>query len=74
MDASAFGTAALAILIAIIGLARIVALWLDHRDRAAVQPAKEAAFVALARAELAATKRGDLLEAARLADLQEGNL
>ncbi len=72
-----------------IGAARIVSWLLDRRDRAAVQRAKEAAFVAQARAELAATgwtpdhealyqaeiaatKRSDLLAAAHYADQQEG--
>lgn len=72
-----------------IGAARIISWLLDRRDHAAVQRAKEAAFVAQARAELAATgwtpdhealyqaeiaatKRGDLLAAAHNADQQEG--
>ncbi len=72
-----------------IGAARIVSWLLDRRDRAAVQRAKEAAIVAQARAELAATgwtpdheslyqaeiaatKRGDLLVVATLAEQQEG--
>lgn len=38
-----------------IGAARIVSWLLDRRDRAAVQRAKEAAIVAQARAELAAS-------------------
>ncbi|HHA2369067.1 TPA: hypothetical protein ACOENC_003767 [Stenotrophomonas maltophilia] len=38
-----------------IGAARIASWLLDQRDRAAVQRAKEAAIVAQARAELAAT-------------------
>ncbi len=67
-----------------IGAARIVSWLLDRRDHVAVQRAKEAAIVAQARAELAATgwspghemlyqaeiaatKRGDLLAAAELA-------
>lgn len=71
-----------------IGAARIVSWLLDRRDRAAVQRAKEAAIVAQARAELAATgwtpshealyqaeiaatKRGDLLAAARYSEQQE---
>ncbi|MBN5090516.1 hypothetical protein JY460_20680 [Stenotrophomonas maltophilia] len=71
-----------------IGGARIVSLLLDLRDHAAAQRAKEAAIVAQARAELAATgwtpdheslyqaeiaatKRGDLLAAARFAERQE---
>ncbi|HEL3808747.1 TPA: hypothetical protein UMT89_000053 [Stenotrophomonas maltophilia] len=71
-----------------IGAARIVSRLLDRRDHAAVQRAKEATFVAQARAELAATgwtpdrealyqaeiaatKRGDLLAAARYAEQRE---
>ncbi|MCF3485692.1 hypothetical protein ACUDTI_11980 [Stenotrophomonas pavanii] len=71
-----------------IGSAKLVSWCLDRRDRAAVQRAKEAAIVAQARAELAATgwtpshealyqaeiaatKRGDLLAAARYAEEQE---
>lgn len=71
-----------------IGAARIVSWLLDRRDRAAIRRAKEAAFVAQARAELAATgwtpshealyqaeiaatKRGDLLAAARYSEEQE---
>lgn len=78
-----------AIAVVSIGAARIVSWLLDRRDCAAVQRAKEAAFVAQARAELAATgwtadyetlyqaeiaatKRGDLLAAARFAEQQEG--
>lgn len=38
-----------------IGAARIVSWLLDRRDHAAIQRAKEAAIVAQARAELAAT-------------------
>lgn len=38
-----------------IGAARIVSWLLDRRDRAAIQRAKEAAIVAQARAELAAS-------------------
>ncbi|MCU1054625.1 hypothetical protein JAK47_08790 [Stenotrophomonas maltophilia] len=40
-----------------IGAARIVSWLLDRRDHAAVRRAKEAAFVAQARAELAASGR-----------------
>lgn len=71
-----------------IGGAKLVSWLLDRRDCAAVQLAKEAAFVAQAQAELAATgwtqddeslyqaeiaatKRGDLLAAARYAEQQE---
>lgn len=44
-----------AIAVVSIGAARIVSWLLDRRDNAAVQRAKEAAIVAQARAELAAT-------------------
>lgn len=44
-----------AIVVFAIGAARIVSWLLDRRDRAAVQRAKEAAIVAQARAELAAS-------------------
>lgn len=72
-----------------IGGAKLVSWLLDRRDGAVVQCSKEAAFVAQAQAELAATgwtpddeshyqaeiaatKRGDLLAAARFAEQQEG--
>lgn len=71
-----------------IGGARIVSWLLDRRDYSASQQSRGAAFVAQARAELAATgwtpdhetlyqaeiaatKRGDLLAAARYAEEQE---
>ncbi|HFK2906931.1 hypothetical protein [Stenotrophomonas maltophilia] len=38
----------------------------------APKPAREAQVIALAKAEIAATKRGDLLAAARFAEQQEG--
>lgn len=77
-----------AIAVVSIGAARIVSWLLDRRDRAAVQRAKEAAIVAQAcaelaatgwtpseetlyQAEIAATKRGDLLAAANYAEQQE---
>lgn len=44
-----------AIAVVSIGAARIVSWLLDRRDRAAAQRAKEAAIVAQARAELAAS-------------------
>ncbi|EKT4090981.1 hypothetical protein QEG23_000453 [Stenotrophomonas maltophilia] len=47
--------AAVAVGLITIGLARIVSWLLDRRDHAAVQRANEAAIVAQARAELAAT-------------------
>ncbi|MCX3879624.1 hypothetical protein [Stenotrophomonas maltophilia] len=72
-----------------IGGARFVSRLLDWRDYTASQQSREAAFVAQARAdlaasgwtpyletlyqaEIAATKRGDLLAAARFAEQQEG--
>lgn len=54
-----------------IGGARIVSWLLDRRDYTASQRCREARVIALARAEIAATKRGDLLGAARLAEQQE---
>ncbi|MBC9079722.1 hypothetical protein I5U29_05500 [Stenotrophomonas maltophilia] len=47
-----------------IGSAKLVSWCLDRRDRAAVQRAKEAAFVAQVRAELAASGWTDEDEAA----------
>ncbi|HEL3863273.1 hypothetical protein [Stenotrophomonas maltophilia] len=72
-----------------IGSAKLVSWCLDRRGESARRIAHEAAFVAQARAELAATgwtpdhealykadiaatKRGDLLAAAHYADQQEG--
>lgn len=55
-----------------IGCARIVSWLLDRRDYTASQHSREAQFIALAKAEIAASKRGDLLGAARLAEQQEG--
>lgn len=64
--------ALLAAIVAVsIGGARIVSWLLDRRDRTASQQSREAQVIALARAEIAATKRGDLLGAARLAEQQE---
>ncbi|WP_223495083.1 hypothetical protein [Stenotrophomonas indicatrix] len=54
-----------------IGCARIVSWLLDRRDRTASQQSREAQVIALARAEIAATKRGDLLAAASYAEQQE---
>lgn len=54
-----------------IGGARIVSWLLDRRDYTASQRSREAQVIALARAEIAAIKRGDLLAAARYADEQE---
>lgn len=54
-----------------IGAARIVSWLLDRRDHTAAQQSREAQVIALAQAEIAATKRGDLLAAARYAEEQE---
>ncbi|MCU1218027.1 hypothetical protein JAK24_16885 [Stenotrophomonas maltophilia] len=54
-----------------IGGARIVSWLLDRREYTAAQQLREAQVIALARAEIAATKRGDLLAAAELAEAQE---
>ncbi|WP_329913002.1 hypothetical protein [Stenotrophomonas sp. SMYL82] len=54
-----------------IGGARIVSLLLDRLDRTASQRSREAQVIELAKAEIAATKRGDLLAAAELAEAQE---
>jgi len=54
-----------------IGGARIVSWLLDRRDYTASQQSRETQVIALARAEIAATKRGDLLAAAAFAEEQE---
>ncbi len=54
-----------------IGGARIVSWLLDRRDYTASQQSREAQVIALAQAEIAATKRGDLLAAAAFAEEQE---
>ncbi len=54
-----------------IGGARIVSWLLDRRDYTAAQQSREAQVIALAQAEIAATKRGDLLAAAAFAEEQE---
>ena len=54
-----------------IGCARVVIWLLDQRDYTASQQPREAQVIALAKAEIAATKRGDLLAAARFAEQQE---
>ncbi|HFF6214091.1 TPA: hypothetical protein ACGCHH_004101 [Stenotrophomonas maltophilia] len=54
-----------------IGGARIVSWLLDRSDYTASQQSREAQVIALARAEIAATKRGDLLAAAAFAEEQE---
>lgn len=55
-----------------VGCARIASWLLDRRDYTASQQSREAQVIAFATAEIAATKRGDLLAAARLAEQQEG--
>lgn len=54
-----------------IGGARVVSWLLDRREYTAAQQLREAQVIALARAEIAATKRGDLLAAAELAEAQD---
>lgn len=54
-----------------IGCARIVSWLLDRRDYTASRRSREAQVIALAKAEIAATKRGDLLAAACFAEQQE---
>lgn len=54
-----------------IGAARIVSWLLDRRDYTASQQSRQAQVIAFAQAEIAATKRGDLLAAARIAEQQE---
>ncbi|USA18746.1 hypothetical protein [Stenotrophomonas maltophilia] len=54
-----------------IGGARIVSWLFDRRDYTASQRSREALVIALAQAEIAATKSGDLLAAARFAEEQE---
>ncbi|HHA2859730.1 hypothetical protein I5V32_21710 [Stenotrophomonas maltophilia] len=64
--------ALLAAIVAVsIGGARIVSWLLDRREYTAAQQLREAQVIALARAEIAATKRGDLLAAATFAEEQE---
>ncbi|KUJ04039.1 hypothetical protein ACSMEB_12570 [Stenotrophomonas maltophilia] len=60
-----------AILAFSVGCARIAAWLLNRRDYTASQQSREAQVIALAKAEIAATKRGDLLAAARYAEEQE---
>ncbi|WP_142805964.1 hypothetical protein [Stenotrophomonas maltophilia] len=55
-----------------IGCAKIASWLLDRRDYTTSQQSREAEVIALAKAEIAATKRGDLLAAARFAEQQEG--
>ncbi|MBA0403034.1 hypothetical protein D7V00_04180 [Stenotrophomonas maltophilia] len=54
-----------------IGGARIVSWLLYRRDYTAAQQSREAQVIALAQAEIAATKRGELLAAACYAEQQE---
>lgn len=54
-----------------IGSARILSWLLDRRDCYASRQSREAQVIALAKAEIAATKRGDLLVVVRYAEEQE---
>ncbi|CAM4127863.1 hypothetical protein [Stenotrophomonas indicatrix] len=54
-----------------IGGAKLVSWLLDRRDYTASQRSREAQLIALAKVEIAAAKRGDLLAAARFAEQQE---
>jgi len=54
-----------------VGCARAASWLLDWRDYTASQQSRETQVIALAQAEIAATKRGDLLAAARIAEQQE---
>ncbi|MBN5078124.1 hypothetical protein [Stenotrophomonas maltophilia] len=60
-----------AILSVSIGCAKLVSWLFDRRDYTASQQSREAQVIALAQAEIAATKRGDLLATARYAEEQE---
>lgn len=66
----AFGLLA-AILAVYIGCAKLVSWLLDRRDYSTSQRSREAQVIAFAQAEIAATKRGDVLAAARIAEQQE---
>ncbi|HHA2499139.1 TPA: hypothetical protein ACOENZ_001734 [Stenotrophomonas maltophilia] len=55
-----------------IGCAKLVSWLLDRRGYTASQHSREAQVIALAKAEIAATKRGELQAAARFAEQQEG--
>lgn len=54
-----------------IGCAKLASWLLDRRDYTASQQFREAQVVALAKAEIDATKRGDLLAAAAFAEEHE---
>lgn len=54
------------------GGARVVSWLLDRRERTALQRFNESLVIELAKAEIAATKRGDLLAAAHYVEQQEG--
>lgn len=60
-----------AIVVVSIGGAKLVSWLLDRRDYTASQQSREAQVIALAKAEIAATKRGDLLAAATYAEQRE---
>lgn len=83
MHAYMFALVAVAALGAVVGAARITAWVIDRRAEQATQPIRDAAFATQACAEflptpshlrhleIEATKRGDLLAAARLAERAE---
>ncbi|HDS1524381.1 TPA: hypothetical protein QEL67_001583 [Stenotrophomonas maltophilia] len=72
MTAPLFAFALLGAIAAVsIGCANLVSWLLDRRDYTASQQSREAQVIELAKAEIAATKRGDLLAAARYAEEQE---
>lgn len=72
MTAPLFAFALLGAIAAVsIGCAKLVSWLLDRRDHTASQQSREAQVIALAKAEIAASKRGDLLAAARFAEQQE---
>lgn len=74
MNEPALAFVLLAAIVAVsIGGARIVSWLLDRRDRTTSQQSREDQVIALAKAEIAATKRGDLLTAARFAEQQEAS-
>lgn len=72
MTAPLFAFALLGAIAAVsIGCAKLVSWLLDRRDYTASQQFREAQVIALAKAEIDATKRGDLLAAVRYAEDQE---
>lgn len=60
-----------AIMAVSVGSAKVLSWLLDRRDCTASRRSREAQVVALAKAEIAASKRGDLLAAAHCTEEQE---